>query len=273
VDTATINLTLTGQQLQADYLGGGVGGGHTIQDEGVNKTQRTNLNFVGGTVVVTDDAGNDATVVTVSNNPRYIDQAGGTGDTYGILAGIRNGVNVDFTVSQGAYTSGALSVYLNGQLQTQGTAEDWHETNPASGTFQFTTAPSATDEITVIYGGVVIGSVGITGTYTPTLYNISNIAASTAKVCQWVRIGDKVIVSGGVDVDTTTTGVSSIGMSLPIASNLASIDDLSGSGAAVEATESIKIEADTANDRASFWWQAVAVSNHTIKFMFMYQIL
>lgn len=44
---------------------GGGGGGHTIQDEGVDLTQRTNLNFVGSGVTVTDDAGNDATVVTI----------------------------------------------------------------------------------------------------------------------------------------------------------------------------------------------------------------
>jgi len=46
--------------------GGGAGGGHVIQDEGSDFTQRTNLNFVGSGVTVTDDAGNDATIVTVS---------------------------------------------------------------------------------------------------------------------------------------------------------------------------------------------------------------
>jgi hypothetical protein len=45
---------------------GGTGGGHTIQDEGTPLTQRTNLNFVGAGVTVTDDAGNDATVVTIN---------------------------------------------------------------------------------------------------------------------------------------------------------------------------------------------------------------
>jgi len=42
------------------------GGGHTIQDEGTPLTQRTNLNFVGAAVTVTDDAGNDATLVTIT---------------------------------------------------------------------------------------------------------------------------------------------------------------------------------------------------------------
>ncbi len=43
-----------------------VSGGHIIQDEGIDLPNRTNLNFVGANVTVTDDAGNDATVVTIS---------------------------------------------------------------------------------------------------------------------------------------------------------------------------------------------------------------
>lgn len=61
----------TGQQdvkAALDYLitVGGGGGGHTIQDEGTPLTQRTNLNFEGLLVTATDDAGNDATVVTIN---------------------------------------------------------------------------------------------------------------------------------------------------------------------------------------------------------------
>lgn len=48
--------------------GSASGGGHTIQDEGINLTQRTKLNFVGAGVTVTDDSGNDATVVTISTS-------------------------------------------------------------------------------------------------------------------------------------------------------------------------------------------------------------
>jgi hypothetical protein len=44
---------------------GGGGGGHTIQDEGTPLTQRTNLNFVGDGVTASDDAGNNATVITI----------------------------------------------------------------------------------------------------------------------------------------------------------------------------------------------------------------
>jgi hypothetical protein len=41
-------------------------GGHVIQDEGISLTQRTNLNFVGASVTVTDDAGSDSSIVTIA---------------------------------------------------------------------------------------------------------------------------------------------------------------------------------------------------------------
>src|SRR6185369_11101538 len=70
------------------------------------------------------------------------------------------------------------------------------------------------------------------GTYTPTLTNGTNVAASTARKCQWIRVGNVVLVSGQLDVDTTSTGASELGISLPIASNLATAFDLAGSGGA-----------------------------------------
>lgn len=86
-----------------------------------------------------------------SGNGFQVDCSGGTSDTYGVLSGAINGVNKVFTVSLGSYVSGALQVYLNGQLQTQGTGEDWVETSPAAGTFTVDVAPVAGDIITVFY--------------------------------------------------------------------------------------------------------------------------
>ncbi len=45
----------------------GAGNGHVIQDEGIALTQRANLNFVGAGVTVTDDLGNDASVVNITS--------------------------------------------------------------------------------------------------------------------------------------------------------------------------------------------------------------
>jgi hypothetical protein len=140
-----------------DHVHVGGGAGHIIQDDGADENARAHLNFTGAGVTVSDDVGNDATIVDIHANNMYIDQSGGTADTYGVLLGARDGANKEFTVSQGVYSTGTLSVYLNGQLQTQGTAEDWHEHDPATGVFHFTVAPEATDEITVVYGYLAVG--------------------------------------------------------------------------------------------------------------------
>jgi hypothetical protein len=57
------------------------GGGHVIQDEGVDETQRTNLNFVGTSVTVSDDAINDATVVTITDSVGHVIQDEGVAET------------------------------------------------------------------------------------------------------------------------------------------------------------------------------------------------
>jgi len=59
--TKTTDITIT-----ASVAGGGGGGGHVIQYQGSVFAQRANLNFIGSVVGVTDDAGNDATNVTIT---------------------------------------------------------------------------------------------------------------------------------------------------------------------------------------------------------------
>lgn len=101
-----------------------------------------------------EDLGSGDVRVTASgfgSNEFYIDQSAGTSDTYGILSGAVDTSNTDYTVSKSSYITKSLSVFLNGQLQTQGTAEDWIEVSPAAGTFRFNTAPLTGDLITVMY--------------------------------------------------------------------------------------------------------------------------
>jgi hypothetical protein len=76
-------LDFVGASVQASVITSGIGtisitasgAGHTIQDEGSDLTQRSNLNFVGSAVTVTDDSGNDATVVTISGGSGTDDAA------------------------------------------------------------------------------------------------------------------------------------------------------------------------------------------------------
>ena len=80
-----------------------------------------------------------------------IDSSANTGGKYGSLSGTINGTNKLFTVSAGRYMSGRLKVFLNGQLLTVGSGNDFTETNPANGTFTFVNAPISGDIIIVEY--------------------------------------------------------------------------------------------------------------------------
>ena len=67
------------------------GGGHVIQDEGVPRTNRGNLNFVGAGVAVTDDAGNNATIATISGVQHiYNEVQTSSGSALVFLANIAN---------------------------------------------------------------------------------------------------------------------------------------------------------------------------------------
>ena len=112
------------------------------------------------------------------------------------------------------------------------------------------------------------------GTYTPTLFNVTNIAASLPYVTQWFRVADMVTVYGSVNIDPTAAGASELGMSLPIASNLGNASQLAGMGDChAVAGYSYAIFGDTANKRASFQWVAVDIANRATRFIFSYQIL
>ena len=80
------------------------GGGHVIQDEGVPRTNRGNLNFVGAGVAVTDDAGNNATIATISGVQHiYNEVQTSSGSALVFLANIAN--------------PGTVRAYVNGIRQ------------------------------------------------------------------------------------------------------------------------------------------------------------
>lgn len=114
----------------------------------------------------------------------------------------------------------------------------------------------------------------VSGTYTPTLFNTTNIAASTAYQCQYLQLADMVMVSGKVDADPTAAVATVLGMSLPVASNLGAAEDCAGTGCAPGiAGQSAAILGDVANDRATLQWIAVDVSNQSWYFQYLYQVI
>ncbi len=114
------------------------------------------------------------------------------------------------------------------------------------------------------------------GTYTPTLTNVTNVAASTAYACQWMRVGNVVTVSGQVDIDVTLAAstASELGISLPIASSLTADQQVGGDAISDSiASLSARIKADVTNDRASVVFKAISLTNDTYSFTFTYLIL
>ena len=116
----------------------------------------------------------------------------------------------------------------------------------------------------------------VVGTYTPTQTGVSNVAANTAYLCRYVRIGDQVTVTGQVAIDPTAAAPTSteLGVSLPIASDFASLqEDCSGVFASNSINQSGLIAADTGNNRAQFLFSATSTANAAYKFTFTYVVI
>lgn len=144
-----------------------------------------------------------------------------------------------------------------------------------SGALVFGTSP--TIATATLSSPTISGASGnlYSGTYTPTLTNSVNLDGSTAYAAQYMRVGNTVTVSGKVDLDPTATATAtSLGISLPIASNFANEQNCAGTAAApFVAGEAIAIRADATNDRADMVFISQTASNHGVFYTFTYQVI
>lgn len=113
------------------------------------------------------------------------------------------------------------------------------------------------------------------GTYTPTLYNITNIATSTAYACQWMRVGNVVTVSGRVDITASGNGLTELGITLPVASafNAPSQSECAGTAYDIINPQGAIIVADGINARARLQFLATGPNNHHFWFSFTYVVV
>jgi hypothetical protein len=111
--------------------------------------------------------------------------------------------------------------------------------------------------------------------YTPGLTNVANLDGSTAYVCQWLQVGDRVHVAGKVSVDPTTPGVSTrLGIALPVASNIGAEEDCGGVAFAPGvAGGGAAIKGDAANNRAELIFVANFATNQDMFFSFSYKVI
>jgi len=184
---------------------------HSLGDISIQSASAVNI--TGGTI---------SSIVTSGSISFQIDQSGGTSDTYGILAGDVNGINAEYTVSLGSYIIGSLKVYLNGQLQTQGSSEDWVETTPASGTFTFAEAPLSGDEIVAVYQFTTGGTgnadtvdgyhaTTLLGTTVVTFIPLNQAAALVGTETNYIRIPSKMNGYNLIEVAASCSGSSTSG--------------------------------------------------------------
>jgi hypothetical protein len=160
-----------------------------------------------------------------------------------------------------------------------GTADNFFNGNVGIGVFVPTCALDVvggikTSRTTVTSPATTDGNI-FSGTYTPSLTNTTNIASSTAAVCQYMRVGNVVTVSGTVTIDPTATGRIVMGFSLPIASALTATNQCGGTYASSGATTVNvgSVTGDATNDRATFDGVSNDAASRVYGFSFTYQVL
>lgn len=165
------------------------GGGHVIQDEGSSLTARTNLNFTGGGITCTDDAGNDQTdcdvptgggaTITVQKEDVTVDAAVSVLDFqsgFSITSSPAGEANValasgepDFLAS-GALTCGAAT---QGQILVHTTPLQYCD-NAATPVLQFSAYGNSTGESTAAANNSVTLATDTTGDYVATIADAGN---------------------------------------------------------------------------------------------------
>lgn len=213
----------------------------------------------GGAVTI-----NSSTAITASNLLTNILAVDGPG----------SGINADFL---DGLSSGDFASASHGHAATDltsGTIPDarFPATLPAASGVNLT-ALNASNIASGTLNSARLHTTVTSGTYTPTLSNGLNVATSTATVCQYIRIGNVVTVSG------TLSGVACMGAgatsiltaTLPIASAFADNSELGGAG--VHSTAPVMLLANTAGGLAQFTWTAETTNTNVLPFTFTYRII
>lgn len=135
--------------------------------------------------------------------------------------------------------------------------------------------PKAPSDVTKFLDGTGAWSVPAfsSGVYTPTLTNTTNISASTAFQCQWLKVGSVVHVSGKVTF-TITAGASAtlLGISLPVASGFAATGDAAGAAFSDVTQTGAALVADVVNSRVSLKQFSNGTGSQTFWFTFTYYL-
>lgn len=136
---------------------------------------------------------------------------------------------------------------------------------------------SGTTPVATANGYLTNGLILASGTYTPTLTGVLNVTSSIASVCQFMRVGSVVTVSGGLQVTPTSNNTrTTIAISLPIASNFSSSSNCGGTSNTLihlSGGHGGSIYADPTNDRAELDYYETNGTFDDFPFTFTYTII
>lgn len=171
----------------------------------------------------------------------------------------------------------------NGSFQTFSITGKLNISDTAAMLQNYYKSISSLNDSTVLFikGGTGIDTLRITypntvttgsGTYTPSLTNTTNIAASTPSPFQYSRTGNTVTVSGEVAIDPSTASLTVLTMTIPITSNFANTYEAAGT-ASDELGTAARVRATTSASTVQVRFTPSDLTNRTFSVHFTYQIL
>lgn len=113
---------------------------------------------------------------------------------------------------------------------------------------------------------------GTSGTYTPVITPGANVERATATVCQYMKVGNIITVSGELQVDTKGAGAFEAAISLPVASDLNASSDAAGTAASSNGVI-LRLSGDAANNRVRVNGVAANGENTVYSFTLTYKLL
>ncbi len=159
----------------------------------------------------------------------------------------------------------------------------------ATGRWNFYAAGTAANYFageTTINSGLTIGRAAVTspvasdgnvfsGTYTPTVFNTTNVSSSTSYSTHYMRVGNTVTVAGHISITATNATTTTLAVTIPVPSAFATTRNCAGTLASSTAglSNAGVVYADATNDVAVFRIFAENTNSNNYMFHFTYQVI
>lgn len=235
----------------------------------IKSTLQNTFPNIEGEITLTHLQINQAAVKTDQNNFSATQRVIGTiNPTTGSGLELQFAAGVGTIVSYNRDASAYLPLQLYGSTVTVGLTGSTSQVNLV-----------ATDEINLTATNEVFVDTFnlktlVAGTYTPSAFNGINCGVTPNKHF-YSRVGNIVTVSGSTAINITSGGGTSTSfeLSLPIASDFTLTVDAAGQGSNDDTgAETIRINANTANNRAGIFFNAVSTGLGTLFYTFQYEV-